>query len=174
MIRRMQHLSETFQKEVLESVVKRSAYYAHQENVLIAMINDNNVTIRELGFRGISKKKGKSLKKHQDIHQSYGNLKYQKSILTLKTTPSSFTGKVIINERNLQSQWPFQKKSYLRTLNIKKKLDEKLFDFPCHTQAVQRCIKLVTGASLKDSRDGFIEQQFNLVEKCSDSSQRKT
>ena len=60
MIRRMQHLSETFQKEVLESVVKRGAYYAHQENVLIAMINDNNVTIRELGFRGISKKRQKS------------------------------------------------------------------------------------------------------------------
>ena len=46
-------------------------------------------------------------------------------------------------------------------LNINiKKLDEKLFDFPCHTQAVERCIKLVTEASLKvcgkDSRDDFI------------------
>ena len=55
MIRRMQHLSDTLLKEVLESVVKRDAYYAHQENVLIAMINDDNMTIRELGFRRILK-----------------------------------------------------------------------------------------------------------------------
>ena len=60
MIKRMQHLSETFQKEVLESMVKRGAYYAHQENVLIAMINDNNVTIRELGFRRILKARQES------------------------------------------------------------------------------------------------------------------
>ena len=51
----MQHLSKTSRKEVLESVVKRGAYYAHQENVLITMINDDNVTIRELGFRRILK-----------------------------------------------------------------------------------------------------------------------
>ena len=55
MIRRMQHLSETLRKKVLESVVKRGAYYAHQENALIAMINDDNMTIRELGFRRILK-----------------------------------------------------------------------------------------------------------------------
>ena len=60
MIRRMQHLSETFQKEVLESVVKRGAYYAHQENVLIEMSNDNNVTIRELEFWRILKARQES------------------------------------------------------------------------------------------------------------------
>ena len=56
----MQHLSKTLQKEVLESVVKRGAYYAHQENVLTAMINDNNLSIRELGFRRIFKARQES------------------------------------------------------------------------------------------------------------------
>ena len=56
----MQHLSETLQKEVPKSVVKRGAYYAHQENVLIAIINDNNLTIRELGFRRILKARQES------------------------------------------------------------------------------------------------------------------
>ena len=60
MIRRMQHFSETLQKEVLKSVVKRGAYYAHQENVLIAMINDDNLTVRELGFRHILKARQES------------------------------------------------------------------------------------------------------------------
>ena len=122
------------------------------------MIEDNNVAIRELGFLRVLKARQES-ENPQDIHQSFGNLKHQKSISRLKTTLSFFTGKVIINELSLQSQWPFQKKSCLRALN-KKKLDEKLFDFPCHTQAVKRCINLVTEISLKafgkDSRDGFI------------------
>ena len=55
MIRRMQHFSKTLRKEMLESGVKRDAYYAHQESVLVAMINDDNVTIRELGFRRMLK-----------------------------------------------------------------------------------------------------------------------
>ena len=50
MIRRMQHLSEILRKEGLESVVKRVAYYAHQENVLIAMINDDNMTIQYVNW----------------------------------------------------------------------------------------------------------------------------
>ena len=33
-----------------------------------------------------------------------------------------------------------------------KKLDEKLFDFPCHTQAVERCIKLITRGGVEDTR----------------------
>ena len=50
MIQRMQDLPETLRKEVIESTVKRGAYYAHRENLLIAMINDDNPTIHELGY----------------------------------------------------------------------------------------------------------------------------
>ena len=60
MIRRMRHLSETSQKEVLELIVKRGVYYAYQEKVLIAMIYNNNVTIRELGFWRILKARQES------------------------------------------------------------------------------------------------------------------
>ena len=50
-----------------------------------------------------------------------------------------------------------------------KKLEEKLFDCPCHTQAVERCIKLVTEASCrvygKNSRDGFVRTTIELRRK---------
>ena len=36
-------------------MIKRGAYDAHLENAFIAMINDNNMTIRELGFLQILK-----------------------------------------------------------------------------------------------------------------------
>ena len=73
MIRRIQNLSETLQKEVLKSVVKKGAYYAHQENVLIAMINDSNVTLRELGFQRILKARQKSKKtsRHPSIIRQF-------------------------------------------------------------------------------------------------------
>ena len=50
-----------------------------------------------------------------------------------------------------------------------KKLDEKLLDFPCHTQSVERCIKLVTEAFLKvyekDSRDSLIRATIESRQK---------
>ena len=52
------------------------------------------------------------------------------------------------------------KKELCACIRDEKKLDEKLFDFPRHTQTVERCIKLVTEASCKvygkDSQDGFV------------------
>ena len=41
-------------------MVKRGAYYANQENVLIAVINNDNMTIFELGFRRILKARQES------------------------------------------------------------------------------------------------------------------
>ena len=64
-----------------------------------------------------------------------------------------------------------------------KKVDEKLFDFPCHTQAVERCIKLVTEwksvwdrakCTGKTGEMVLLEQQLNRAGKCHDLSQRKT
>ena len=46
---------ETLCKEVIESAVKRGAYYAHRGNLPIAMINNDNQNTRELGFRRILK-----------------------------------------------------------------------------------------------------------------------
>ena len=48
LISRMKYLVETRQKEVMESV--EAPYHAHQENVLMSIINDDNPTMRELGF----------------------------------------------------------------------------------------------------------------------------
>ena len=53
------------------------------------MINDNNVTIHELGCRPILKARQES-EETSRRQESFSNLKYQKSISRLKTTLSSF------------------------------------------------------------------------------------
>ena len=161
MIRRMQHLSKTLRKEVLESVVKRGAYYALQENVLIAMINDNNVTIRKLGFRRILKARRESEKTPKN---SFIIRQFEVPEINIKAEHYS---ELLHWEHDHQRTEPpmtmaISKEELCACIRDEKKLGEKLFHFPCHTQAVERCIKLVTEASSKvpvygkDSRDGFV------------------
>ena len=156
MIRRMQHLSKTSRKEVLESVVKRGAYYAHQENVLITMINDDNVTIRELGFRRI-------LKARREFEETSRN----SSIIRQFEVPeinikAEHYSELLHWERDHQRTEPQMaiSKELCACIRDEKKLEEKLFHFPCHTQTVERCIKLVIKASSKvygkNCRDGFV------------------
>ena len=47
MITRSRYLAEGL-KKVHDTVIQRNAYYAHQENLLIAMITDSKSHIREL------------------------------------------------------------------------------------------------------------------------------
>ena len=42
---------------IVKPIVQRNAYFAHPENILIAMINDERSYIRELGWRRILKAK---------------------------------------------------------------------------------------------------------------------
>ena len=63
MITRSRYLAEGL-KKVHHAVIQRNAYYAHQENLLIAMITDSKSHIRELGFRRILKARGQPEKGH--------------------------------------------------------------------------------------------------------------
>ena len=143
---------------MLESVVKRGAYYAHQENVLIAIINDDIMTIRELGFR-------RNLKARRASEETLRNSSIirQFDVPEINNKAEHYSG-LLHWERDHQRTEPpitmaISKEELCACIRDEKKLDEKLLDCPCHTQAVERCIKLVTEASCKaygkDSRDGF-------------------
>ena len=63
MTTRSRYLAEGL-KKVHDNVIQRNAYYAHQENLLIAMITVSKSCIRELGFRRILKARGQPEKGH--------------------------------------------------------------------------------------------------------------
>ena len=46
--------------EVVDKVIKRNAYFAHPENILLAMLADENLLIRELALRRILKSRKES------------------------------------------------------------------------------------------------------------------
>ena len=55
MMERARNLSDLHSKEIIMPVIKRNAYYLHSENLLAAMITDENVVIRRLAWKKIAK-----------------------------------------------------------------------------------------------------------------------
>ena len=137
--------------EIIRPVVQRNAFFAHSENVLLAMINDERPYIRELGWRRIVKarEENKSLNTVRDF-------KIPDLIFRAEDYYSMIDWKEKIHEPPLTKGLSDE---FLRTC-IAEKASFTVGDFPCHTQSVERLIKLVTEACGKvigrENRDGYI------------------
>lgn len=141
-------------KAVIFPVIERNSFYAHPENLLIAMIFDERRHIRELGLRRVLKARqsvsiGKGVRNFHTPLLNFDALDYTEMIdwnATKISSPPLLRG--VSNE---------EIKSFIQSGEVP---DWDIKNFPCHTQAVERCVKLVTEASLKvcgpQSRDGYI------------------
>lgn len=141
-------------KAVVFPVIERNSFYAHPENILIAMIFDERRHIRELGLRRVLKARqsastGKGIRNFHTPSLKFDALDYTDMMdwsTTKISSPPLLRG---ISNEEIES---FIKSGEIPDWDIK--------EFPCHTQAVERCVKLVTEASLKvcgpQSRDGYI------------------
>ena len=147
------YLSEDL-KKVVFPVIERNAYFAHPENLLMAMIFDERKHIRELGLRRVlkarqTKSKGKSIRNFIPPTLNFEAHDYTEIIHwnTAKLSSPPLLRGVSNEEIN----------SCITTGDMP---DWNVQNYPCHTQAVERCVKLVTEASSNvcgpQSRDGFI------------------
>ena len=158
-------------QKVVFPVLKRNGYFAHPENILLSMISDSRPNIRELAWRRIKNarvaRKGLSSRPRVfkipeivvDCGIDYINMINWKSV---EVTEPPITMNVTDSELD----------SFI--------LDKTVFDFenyPLHTQAVERAIKLVSEASSKvcgqDSRDGYIHTVLASRERISKFDSRK-
>ena len=145
-----QSLGEEVTK-VVHPVIKRNGYFAHPENILISMIDDDNRDIREVGWRRIKDarqtKKGKSVRPFKVPPLNFDAEKYTELIdwQTTKITEPPLTMQMTDEDINN---------------HIDQRTKISFGEFPCHTQSVERMIKEVTIASMKvygpEARDGFI------------------
>lgn len=139
--------------KVINPVIQRNAYFAHLENLLLTMILDERYHIRELGYRRILKGRQSAKKKKIRVFVppkiNFEARDYTEIIdwQSCKLTPPPLLRNVTDEEIKL-----FVNQDFKPIMDFKK--------FPCHTQAVERCVKLVTEASSKvcghSARDGFI------------------
>lgn len=155
MVKRCLYLRDDL-KSIVLNTIQRNAFFIHPENLLLAMLQDDVQHVRELALRRVLKarteSKGKEVREFQlpelktDATNYYDLIEWSKEKITeppvtMKYSDSEITSKIA---------------SGGKLLDIEK--------YPCHTQAVERCVKLVTEASASVcgpvARDGFIRTRI--------------
>lgn len=155
MVQRCGYLNESLKKIVLP-VIQRNAFYAHPENLLISMLADESKVLRELAYRRIMK-----------VREAGGSSEVRKfEVPELNPTATSYNTLIYWHELTL-TEPPLTKDMTAETLQtVVEENNMKVIvpELPCHTQCVERYVKLVTNASSKvvgyKARDGFIRNQI--------------
>ena len=156
MIKESRFLPKKF-KVVIEKVIQHNGYFGHPENLLLSMINDDSAAVRELGLRRIIKareiNKNATLRMFElpklrfDANHYYEMIDWQ----TIKLSEPPMTMALPTSE--IQEAINSEQKKLCLTV-----------DFPNHTQAVERMIKLVTEAASsvigEEARDGLIRARI--------------
>lgn len=131
-------------------------FFAHPEHLLLAMTQDDKKHIRELGLRRILKARQidarrKTVRTFTPPKINFNAQEYSEMINWMDCELSSPPLLAEISDDEIKSHIDSDS---IPDWNITFK------QFPVHTQAVERCVKLVTEASGKvcgaESRDGFI------------------
>lgn len=143
-------------KKVVDPVLQRNGYYGHPENLLLAMLADERKHIRELGLRRI-------LKCRQDKHN--GNQVRQFQIPKFNFNADDYID--LVDWQSISVTEPPLTANILKSDLVEMISDVpaeiEILKFPCHSQAVERHVKLVTEASAAvcgyEARDGFIRSR---------------
>jgi hypothetical protein len=136
-------------KLVVYPVIQRNAYFDHPENILLAMLTDERKHIQHLGLRRITREKlpKRTTKKRKSTET--------KAIREFAIPKLNFEATDYVDLINWQESYitepPLTKNISDEDLKLLVATgDTPVVDFPqfpCHTQAVERCVKLVTEAS---------------------------
>lgn len=142
-------------KTIIDPVIERNSYFAHPENLLLAMLTDPHKHIRELAARRVLKARSKKLSKTRlfqlpninlDASYYYDLINWQQNV----TEPPILKN---ISDEDLQLFVAQGGEGKLPLLRL-----------PCHTQAVERAVKTVTEASTtlctKSAREGLIKAKI--------------
>lgn len=147
-------------QEIVDPVIQRNGYFASPENILLGMLTDERKFIRELALRRILK-----------VRNNYdsGNNKFRKFVIPAINFQATDYVEMISWQKSHITEPPMTME--IKDEELKQLIEESSTNyerwsivdfpkFPCHTQAVERTVKLVTEAAAavcgQDARDGFI------------------
>lgn len=144
-------------KKIIDPVMARNAYFAHPENILLEMLNDERPHIRQLAVCRILKARSNSA---------------SNELRTFMVPKINFEANDYIELINWQEtsvyEPPITKKLTSDELPKFYINFKNLSSYPCHTQAVERCVKMVTEAAGSvmgsESRDGQIRTKIRARE----------
>lgn len=141
-------------RSVIDSVIERNAFFAHPENLLVSMLHDDRDHIRELALRRIINAREAQRSTKRRIFKTP----------KINFSAGDYTEMIVWHECQVTAPPVLQDISNENLQIMAKDKSLEILDFPCHTQSVERCVKLVTNASqcVTDavSRDGFIRTRL--------------
>lgn len=147
-------------KAVIDPVIQRNGFFGHSENILIAMLADDRIDIKKLALKRILK--------IRQISSDYSETRVFK-VPTLNFEAEDYID--LIDWKSM-TEPPLTKKINIQVITeaindvnlIRKVIIDKFYQMPCHSQAVERCVKLVTEASATvcgaDKREGYIKNKL--------------
>jgi len=141
-------------RSVVDSVIERNAFFAHPENLLVCMLFDDRDHIREQALRRIiNAREAESSTKRRVFKPPKINFFARDYTEIIMWHECQVTVPPVLRHISNED---------LQIMARDKSLE--IVDFPCHTQSVERCVKLVTEASQSvtdaTSRDGFIRTKL--------------
>ena len=141
-------------REVVDRSIERNCFFAHPENLLLTMLTDERKEIRELAARRV---KAARLVRPKDV---------RKFVLpTVNVTADNYDE--LVNWQDYQrTEPPMMMNITNEEIDIAIETGQRwtLDNFPCHTQAVERHVKLVTEAAAavcgELRRDGYVRAKL--------------
>lgn len=141
---------------VINPVIERNGFYAHPENILLAMLDDDRKHIRELGWKRIlgAAQTNEPVRKFVIPAIAFDCTEYVEMISWTDETVTlpPLLSLDEINMANIDLLAATKISDSNLQLNFRK--------MPCHSQAVERCVRLVTEASKAvcgiERRNGWI------------------
>jgi hypothetical protein len=136
---------------IVESVFLNNNYYAHPENILLSALSDENEDIRKFALDKVIQAR--------DSISVDGLRLFDKDKVTLNVNAASYIDMIDWNEAIYVSP-PLL--SNLSNDEIMKCSFASLWNIPCHSQAVERCVQDISATTSKvfghDSRHGMVLQ----------------
>lgn len=151
--------------KIFQSSIQRNAYYAHQEHIVLAMANDADENIRKMAWMKIS-----AAREENSIQIPVRRFTIPKVNFDCTDYTSLIDIPMTVDPPNID---------YLASKPIlEHEFGQFLNKMPLHTQAVERCVKLVTEKSRsvcgEHSRDGSISNTLasrNIMSKFDSKSE---
>jgi hypothetical protein len=137
--------------EVIKPVLQRNSYFAHPENILIAMLGDSNKKMRCFAVDQILKTR----KCPQHCSKTVRSF----SIPTINFAASDLCG-LIDWKQEAVTEPPLTRDMSNESIVCCKRIPLQILQYPCHTQGVERTVQLVTQSAMncigETNRHGWI------------------
>lgn len=181
-------------KKIALRVIQRNAFFAHPENILLGMLADEDESVRRVAVNRIQVMRGNlasfviegqeefeegSIEQSEDDEQATGvsnNAVRRFLVPKLNIKAKSYHKLVNLNSPDIQQPPAIRNLGDTEIENIREV--PLNLNHPCHNQAVERHVKLVTEASSSVSgferRDGMIRQKIRSrkLMKCFDTKKQ--